>query len=188
MSESLKFKSLISDLGMPVRLGLFQHRLVKFVPIVEIVQVHCILGRGRVIGQTARAQNIFARFDIVIIAARGGVMLLDRLRVERLRVLLHPRFELGIGRLVFLDVILDRLFIEPERGASHRIESSADAGITGSEFTRRFEGDFLPEPRKMQNAEWTGNAGADQWNVGVAHNLRRLMSQRREDNPIRSRP
>jgi hypothetical protein len=38
----------------------------------------------------------------------------------------------------------------------------------------------------MQNAEWPGRAGTDQWNIGVAHSDV-LMSQRREDNPIRPR-
>src|SRR6266853_42753 len=113
----------------------------------------------------------------MIITAHRRVMLLDRLRVKRLRVLFHPRFELGIGRLVLFDVPLDRLFIEPERGASHSIEAFADGGITGSEFARRFEGNFLPEPREMHNAEWPGRAGTNQWNVAVAHNFDRLMIQ-----------
>ena len=149
---------------------LFQDRLMKFVPVVKIVQVHCVLRSGRVVGDAARAQNTLARIVIVNVSAHRGVMLLDRLRVKRLRVLLHPRFELWIGRLVLLDEILDRLFIEPECGTGHRVVASADAGITGGEFTPRFEGDFLPKPREMENAEWTGRAGADQWNVGVAHN------------------
>ena len=159
---------------------------MKFVPIVEIVQIHRVFGRGSIVGNTARSENTLARIIIVIITAHRGVMLLDRLWRERLRVLLHPRFELGIGRFVLLDVILDRLFIEPERGAGHRIVASADAGITGSELPHCFQRDFLPEPREMQNAEWPGRAGTDQWNIGVAHSDV-LMSQRREDNPIRPR-
>ena len=88
-------------------------------------------------------------------------MFLNGLRGKRPGILLHPRFKFGIGRLVLLDVILDRLFIEPERRAGHGIKSSADARITGRKFTRCFQRDFLPETRELQNAEWTGRAGAD---------------------------
>ena len=31
------------------------------------------------------------------------------------------------------------------------------------------KGYFQPETRKMQNAEWPGDAGADQWNICVGH-------------------
>src|SRR3981081_274541 len=115
-------------------------------------------------------------------------MFLDCLRRKPLRVLLHPPCELGIGRLVLFDVILDRLFIEPERGASHRIKTFADGGITGSEFTRRFQGNFLPEPWEMHNAEWPSRAGTNQWNVGAAHNFARLMIQSHENNLLQPRP
>src|SRR5947207_10036745 len=114
----------------------------------------------------------------MVVPPHRGVVLLDGIRRERFRVLLHPCFKFGIGRFVLLDVIVDRLFIEPERGTSHRIEPSADAGIAGSEFTRPFKRDFLPEAGKVQNAEWTGRAGADQWNVGVAHSELFLVSVR----------
>ena len=33
-----------------------------------------------------------------------------------------------------IDVIFHRLFIEPERGASHRVEPLSDTGITGGEL------------------------------------------------------
>ena len=39
----------------------------------------------------------------------------------------------------------------------------------------------------MQNAEWPGRAGTDQWNVGVAHNDKRLVIQRREHNNLSRR-
>jgi hypothetical protein len=157
--------------GVLLRLAAyFQDGLVEFIPVVKIVQIHGVAWRGSVIGNAARAQNPLARGIIVVITAHRGVVLLDGLRGERLRVLLYPGFEFGIGRLVLLDVILYRLFIEPERGTGHRIEASADAGIARSEFTRRFKRDFLPEARKLENAEWTRNAGADQWDVGFAHN------------------
>ena len=51
----------------------------------------------------------------------------------------------------------------------HGIKAAADAWITGGKFTRRFQRNFLPEAREVQNAEWTGCAGADHWDVGVAH-------------------
>src|ERR1700674_5327939 len=151
-------------------MSLFQHRLMELVPIIEVVQVHRIFRCGRVVRHVASTQHILARVVIVNVTAHRRVMLLDRPRRERFGVLLHPRFKLGIGRFLLLDAILPRLLLEPERRTSHRIESSPDARITRSEFTRRFERDFLPKPRQMQNAEWPGCAGTDQWNICVTHN------------------
>src|SRR5436189_4378051 len=110
---------------------------------------------------------------------------------------LHPCFKLRIRRLVGFDVISHRLLFESERGKGHRIETFADRRIAVSKFTRRLERDFLPQAREMDNAKLTGNAGTDQWNIGVAHNdvivtlnnqsstLNLFESQRREDNSIR---
>ena len=81
---------------------------------------------------------------IVVIAAHRGVMLLDRFAGKRFGVFLYPRFKFGIVRLVLPNVILDRLFIEPECGTGHRIETSADGGITGGKFTRGLERNFQP--------------------------------------------
>ena len=81
----------------------------------------------------------------------------------------YPRLELRIGRLVLPDVVSDCLLFESERGERHRVETLADAGITGSKFARFFERDLLPETREMKNAKWTGNAGTDQWNICVSH-------------------
>ena len=143
---------------------------MKFVPVLEIVQAHRIFWNGSVIGNAARAQNTAARLIIVIISAYRRVVLLDRIQGKRPGVFLYPRFEFGIRRLVLLDVISYCLLFESECGKSHRIEAFADGRITGSKFTRRFKGDFLPETREMDNAKWTGNARADQWNVCVTHN------------------
>src|SRR5262249_16712445 len=57
---------------------LLEHRLVKLVPIVEIVQVHCVFWRRSVIGNAARAENTRARFVVVIVAAHRSVVLFDR--------------------------------------------------------------------------------------------------------------
>src|SRR5205823_6417564 len=91
------------------------------------------------------------------------------IRSQGFCVFFHPRFELRIGWLVLLDIISDRLFFEPERAKSHRVESFANPRITRSKFTGLLQRDFLPEARQMDNAKWTGNAGADQWNICVVH-------------------
>ena|SRR5438105_7839234 len=57
---------------------LLQHRLVKFVPVVKIVQVHRVFRSSSVVVDAARAQNALARFAIMIIAAYRGVVLFDR--------------------------------------------------------------------------------------------------------------
>src|SRR6266576_2232276 len=139
----------------------FQGSLMKFVPVVEIVQIHCIFRGSSVISNAARGQNTLARFVVVIVTAHRGVMLLDGLPGQRLRVFLYPRFELRIRRLVLLDVSSHRLFLESERGKSHRIEAFAHGRITRSKFTRRLQRDLLPKTREMHNAKWTGNAGTD---------------------------
>ena len=106
----------------------------------------------------------------MIVTANCGVVLFDRVSIQRLRIFLHPRLELGVGGLFLLDVISHRLFFESQRGERHRIETFANARITGSKLTLLLQGDLLPKPREMQNAKRTGNAGTDQWNVCVAHN------------------
>ena len=60
---------------------LFQHRLVKLVPVVEIVQVHCVFRGRSIIGHAACAQNTASRFVIVIVTAHRRVMLLDRVSI-----------------------------------------------------------------------------------------------------------
>src|SRR5881397_2902207 len=57
---------------------LFQDRLMKFVPIVEIVQAHRVFWSGRVVVDPARAQDTLPRLTIVIVAAQCGVMFFDR--------------------------------------------------------------------------------------------------------------
>ena len=143
---------------------------MELVPIVEIIQVHRVLRSGRVIPHPAISQDLLTRLVVVIIPAHGGVVFFDRLRGERLRIRFYPRFELRIGRLALFNIILHRLFLEPKVGAGHRVEPSADAGITGSKFARRFQRDFLPHAGQMQNAEWSGYAGADHWDIGITHN------------------
>src|SRR4029453_15001671 len=97
-------------------------------------------------------------------------MLLDCLPVQGFRVFLHPSFEFGIGGFILLDVISHRLLFESERGKSHCIEALTNPRITRRKLTGPPQRYFLPEGREMDNAKWTGNAGTDQWNIGVAHN------------------
>src|SRR4029453_4088542 len=96
-------------------------------------------------------------------------MLLDCLPVQGFRVFLYPGFEFGIGRFILLDVISYRLFFESERGKSHCIEALTNPRITRRKLTGLLQRYFLPEARKMDNTEWTGNAGADHWDVCIAH-------------------
>ena len=37
--------------------GLLQHRFVEFLPVVEIVEVHCVLGRTGVVGDAVGAED-----------------------------------------------------------------------------------------------------------------------------------
>src|SRR5256885_9783083 len=65
-----------------------------------------------------------SRVVIVNVTADRRVVLLDRVRRKRFRVLLHPGLKLRVGRLVLLDEILHRLFIEAEGRAGHRDRKS----------------------------------------------------------------
>ena len=65
----------------PTQCMLFQHGLVKAMPVVEIVQIHRVLRRRGVIRNTARPKDTLARLVVVDITAHRGVMLLDRLLV-----------------------------------------------------------------------------------------------------------
>src|SRR5438067_3481698 len=106
----------------------------------------------------------------MIVTTNRSVVFLDHVSIQRLGILLHPRLEFGIGRLVLLDVISHRLLFEAKRRERHRIETFANARIAGSKFTALLQRDLLPKTREMYNAKWPGNAGANQWNVCVAHN------------------
>jgi len=53
------------------------------------------------------------------------------------------------------DVISHSLFLEPERGKRHCIETFANARIPGSKFTVLLQRDLLPKAREMDNAKWT---------------------------------
>src|SRR4030095_9088054 len=118
---------------------LLEDHLMKLVPIVEIVEVHCVFRGRSVIRDTGCTQDALACFLIVNVTPHCGIMLFNRARIERLRVLLHPGFELGIGRFILLDVILNSLFFEPECGTSHRVKTSADAWVAGCEFALLFK-------------------------------------------------
>jgi hypothetical protein len=54
----------------------------------------------------------------------------------------------------------------------------ADAGITGGELGAGFEGSLLPEAREVEDAQRTGDAGADERNVGIAHGKSGLFLRR----------
>ena len=62
-------------------MSLLQHRLMKLVPIVQIVQVHRVFWRSSVIRNFACAQNPRARFVVMIVAAHGRVVLFDRVLI-----------------------------------------------------------------------------------------------------------
>ena len=59
---------------------LLQHGRVKLLPVIQIIQVHGVFCGRRVISHSARAQDAFAGFIIVIISADRGVMLFDGIR------------------------------------------------------------------------------------------------------------
>ena len=97
-------------------------------------------------------------------------MLFDGVSIQRFRILLHPRFELRIGRFALLDVIAHGVLFEAKRGQRHRIETFSNARIASRKLTVFLERNLLPKPREMQNAKWAGDAGTNQWNICIRHN------------------
>ena len=59
---------------------LSQNRLVKFVPVVEIIQADGIFGRLAIVTNAARAENALSRFGIMIVTADGRIVPLDSFR------------------------------------------------------------------------------------------------------------
>jgi hypothetical protein len=66
-------------LSNSAKTNLRQHRLVKFVPIVKIVQVHRIFECGSVVRDVACVENALACFVIVIVTAHRRIVLIDGL-------------------------------------------------------------------------------------------------------------
>ena len=60
---------------------LHQHRAMKLVPVLEIVQVHCVFRGRSIISHAAGAQNTASRFVIVVVTAHGSVVLLERVSI-----------------------------------------------------------------------------------------------------------
>src|SRR6266571_7741185 len=58
--------------------GLPQFRLMKLIPVIDVVQVHGVGVDRTVIGNTAGAKNAFARAVVVNVAQDGGVVFVDR--------------------------------------------------------------------------------------------------------------
>jgi hypothetical protein len=60
---------------------LCQHRSMKLIPIVEIVEVHRVFRSRSVIGDVARTQDTRARIVIVNVTAHCSVVLFDCLSI-----------------------------------------------------------------------------------------------------------
>ena len=82
------------------------------------------------------------------------------------RLLAYPLLELRIGRAFFGDERNDRIALQVEAVDDHLIEPVAYCGVSGREFAASIKGDLEPETWKVQNAEWSGDSGADEGNDG----------------------
>ena len=78
-----------------VNRGLIQNRLMKFVPVVEIVQVYRVFRRRWRRRECRTPPGCPACFVIVDITPDRGVMFFDRLLVERFGVLASPRLRIA---------------------------------------------------------------------------------------------
>lgn len=136
---------------------------VKSQPVVEVVKVHRVADFA-FIGDAVRSENGGAGIVRVNVACNRGIEFFHRGSVELAAGLFeHPLFELGIGRLLFGDKGFKRGFVEAQAIEHHLIVALAARRIVRVKLVGRAEGRFLPEPRKVQDAERTGRAGADEW-------------------------
>src|SRR5262245_21381687 len=81
-----------------VSLGvLLEHGLVKFVPVVGVIEVDGVGQNAAVVGDAAGGEDALAGLVAVDVAEDGEVVLVDIGLGELFAVLLHPRFKLRIG-------------------------------------------------------------------------------------------
>src|SRR5262249_2394409 len=88
--------------------NLLQDRLVKLVPVVQIVQVHCARVNRALVPDAVGAQNTFALPVLADVTHNRGVVLIDRCLVQaHSGLLLNPGFELAVGGLALGDELPD---------------------------------------------------------------------------------
>lgn len=139
-----------------------QFGLMKKEPVVEIVQIDRISGT---VGEAVFPKDIFASVSVVDVAGDGGVECGDGGVVEfHVWLAENPRFKSGVGRSACFDEFLHGIFRNPEGVEHHGVVTLAATGIAVCQLADGLKGKFLPQARKMQDAEGTGGAGADEWN------------------------
>lgn len=83
------------------------------------------------------------------VALNCGVELVDRAFVELGAILLHPGFELAIGRLALFDVVDHGIAVEAETVNDHLVVAFACARIARGEFADGLKREFEPKARKV---------------------------------------
>ena len=128
---------------------------------------------------SAEVKDALAGFVIVVVAADVAVQFIDGAFIElHAGLLLHPVFELDVGRAVVLDVIESGLAIEIERAEHHLVVTLAATRITGGQFAAGFQRRFLPEAGQVNNTERAGHAGTNQRHVCFVHRFESLCFAR----------
>ena len=137
-------------------------------PVVEVVEFDRAAERASAVGEAGGGEDACTDVVPVVVAADVGVVLVDGGLVElHARLGFDPRLELRVAGLGG-DEGAHGGFVETEGGEDHAVIAFADAGIVGVEFAAGFEGSLLPEAGQVDDAERSGDAGTDQWDV-VAH-------------------
>jgi len=113
---------------------------MEFIPVIEIVQVHCVSECAIAVTKSARAKDAFARSIVVNVAFDGRVQFINARLIEfDAGLLFDPRLKLRVSRLVIFDVVDDGIAIQSKAVDDHLIVAFARAGITCGEFAARFE-------------------------------------------------
>ena len=139
---------------------LSQLGIVEFGPVVEVVEIDGVARSFRIVLEIRGAEDRPAGFVVVIVTTDGCIELFNRSLVDLgARLLADPLFELTVCWALLGDVGHERIAIEIETIDDHLIETFAHGRVTGCEFAAGIKRDFEPKSRKVQNTQWSCDAG-----------------------------
>ena len=135
---------------------------MEILPVLEVVEVDGIENRSGV-GDPSGLEDTLAGFVVVIVTHDGGVVSIDRLRVEGASFLIEdPLFTLSVGGLFFANVGEESIALDAEGVEGHLVVTGARSGVVGMQLADRIERGFLPEAGEVKDAKRAGDAGGDE--------------------------
>ena len=104
------------------------------------------------------------------VSGDGDIQLVNITRSQvHAGLLLNPGLELRISRMQLCDEFSDRLGVQAEGAQHHGVVPIRQGRITRGVLVAGLQRGFEPQARQVEDTQRTGNAGADEGNVGSAH-------------------